>query len=446
MKKTVFYMRFFLLALCVALFAAIQARGSDAKEEQSDGRGLTPAPTEWRELFADDKGYHDEYDKIQAKEETFSGTLTYEEEKNPSTLMRWMPFKLDGVGVYVGSQDLKEYVGKKVEIVGKKNSFALEGQVVTEIWPLKIRVAAAQEEQPKAVEHKEIPAKAVNGLLFEIKLLNTRPLLPGDALEVEYRMTNMQDIENIRLIDIGIVPWGHSFISAKIMDSDGKPFPLPETKHALAVPPSPTCTLQPGCFYGRKQQIPLPQSLKPGKYTLTLHYNNGFDLKDKGSNCWTGKAESNTIVFEVTGADVKPVNGIQMFVRMKKETYTENEPVMVEARLYNAGDKEQEVYVPDDFLLNYYSQGTVTDEGGKVIEWRIREAERVSAEKYEKLLPGAVFVKEYDLRSVCTLPPGKYTFRLETSIPWVAQNDMPGPCISNEVHFEVVKAEKTENP
>ena len=434
MKKTVFYIRFFLLALCVALFAAIapfHARGEEAAPQKD---------TEWRELFADDKGYHDEYNKIQAKEETFSGVLTYEEEKNPSTLMRWTPFKLDGVGVYVGSQDLKEYVGKKVEIVGKKNSFALEGQVVTEIWPVKIRVVAAQEEQPKAVEQKEIPAKAVNGLLFEIKLLNTRPLLPGDkTLEFEHRFTNVGDKE------LQLREYPLQCFAEKLIGPDGSETEIDHPLYEMLPPERPAAILLPGDFYGGKHKVILAAGMKPGKYAFTLHYGTNWDLKDKGFNCWTGAIESNTIVFEVMGADVKPVNGIQMFIRMTKDVYTGDEPVMFEARLFNAGDKEQEVYVPDEYLLND-SQGTVTDEDGKVVEWRIGRDERLHDTKYAKLAPGAVFVKEYDLRSVCTLPSGKYTFRLTSNIPWSKMREIPGPSVSNEVHFEVVKSEDGVNP
>jgi hypothetical protein len=427
------YARFFLLALCVALpalFSALNARGDEA----------APKAGEWREIFADDKAYLDEYNKVKANEETFSGTLTFEEQEGASTLMRYTPYKLDGVGVYTGTKEvLKEYVGKKVEIIGKKNSFELEGQAVTEIWPVKIRLAAGGEE-PKGVEHKEIPAKPVNGLLFEIKMLKEHPLLPGDtAFEIEYRMTNVQEKGDIQLSVTAIL--GSEFLSANLIGPDGKPVQMPAVDVKLAPPVSPTCTLQPGCFYGGKQMVQLPQGLKPGRYSLSLVYKNTFDLKDKGFNCWTGAAESNTIVFRVAGASVKPVNGITMFVRMKKETYAAEEPVMVEVRLYNESDKEMEVYSPDDMLLTYYSTGTVTDENGKGVEWKIVKAVRAPDVKYEKLAAGAALTKEYDLRTACNLPPGKYTFRLTSNIPWQMKEEIPDPCVSNEVRFEVMKPE-----
>lgn len=428
MKKTVSCNRFVLLGLCVALFAAVTVAGARGDEASP------PKEAEWREIFADDKGYLDEYSKVKAAEETFTGTLTYEEQKGASTLMRWAPYKLDGVGVYTGSKDLKEYVGKKVEIIGKKNSFELEGQVVTEIWPVKIRLAA--QEPPKAVEQKEIPAKAVNGLLFEIKLLNTQPLLPGDkTLEFEYRFTNVGNKEDMQLAEY---PW--NCFAEKLIGPDGQEIGIMQARKELLPPARPGALLLPGCFYGGKQIVQVAQGLKPGKYSFALHYSNNEILKDKGFNCWTGEIESNTIVFEVAGADVKPVNGIMMFIRMTKEKYAADEPVMVEVRFYNASDKEQMVYVPDDILLTYYSQGAVTDESGKTLEWKKIVFVRAPDVKYEKLAPGAVFTKEYDLRSVCKLPAGKYTFRLTSKIPWAEQNETPDPLVSNEVRFEVVKA------
>jgi len=432
MKKTAMYGRFFLLAACVALTALLSAPNARGDE-------AAPKAGEWREIFADDKGYMDEYNKVQANEETFSGTLTFEEQKDASTLMRYTPYKLDGVGVYVGSKDLKEYVGKKVEIVGKKNSFELEGQAVTEIWPVKIRLAAGQEE-PKGVEHKEIPAKPVNGLLFEIEMVKERPLLPGDtAFEIEYRVTNVQDKGDIQLNVIAIL--GSEFLGAKLVGPDGKPVLMLAVDVDLAPPVSPTCTLQPGCFYGGKQVVQVSPGLKPGKYSLTFAYSNPFDLKDKGFNCWTGEVASNTIVFRVMGASAKAVNGITMFVRMKKETYAADEPVTVEVRLYNERDEEIGVYSPDDNLLTYYSTGTVTDENGKPLEWKKIVFVRAPDVKYEKLAAGAALTKEYDLRTACTLPPGKYTFRLTSNIPWAAADDEPGLCVSNEVRFEIMKSE-----
>jgi hypothetical protein len=433
MKKTLLSARFLLLAMCVALSVAVFS-ALYAKDEATP-----PKEGEWKEVFPGDKGYLDSYNKVTAKEETFSGVLKYEEQKGASTLMRWTPYKLDGVGVYVGSKDLKEYVGKKVEIIGKKNSFELEGQVVTEIWPVKIRLAAAQE-PPKAAEQKEIPAKPVNGLLFEIKMLKTQPLLPGDtSFEIEYRFTNVQEKGGIQLSFLQIL--GSEFLRANLIGPDGKPVPMPAVDVKLAPPASPTCTLQPGCFYGGKQMVQLPQGLKPGRYSLLFIYKNMSDLKEKGFNCWTGEIASDTIVFRVAGASAKAVNGITTFVRMKKETYAAEEPVMVEVRLYNESDKEREVYSPDDMLLTYYSTGTVTDANGKAVEWKTIKTFRAPDVKYEKLAAGAALTKEYDLRSACNLPPGKYTFRLTSNIPWSAEKEKLGPSVSNEVRFEIVKPE-----
>lgn len=429
MKKTVMYGRFFLLAACVALTALLSApsvRGDEA----------APKAGEWRVLFADDKGYLDSYGTNMAKEETFSGMLTYEEEGIPSTLMHYTPYKLHGVGVYTGKQDLKEFVGKMVEIVGKKTTIEIIDQAVTEIWPVKIRLAAGQEE-PKGVEHKEIPAKPVNGLLFEIKMVTERPLLPGDTtFEIEYRVTNVQEKDDIQLNFIAI--FGSGFLSVKLIGPDGKPISFSTASENFPPPDSPTCTLQPGCFYGGKKTVELPQGLKPGRYSLSFAYKNTSDLK---VSYWTGEIASNTITFRVAGASVKRINGITIFVRVKKEIYTADEPVMVEVRFYNESDKEMEVYSPDDNLLTYYSMGTVTDENGKPLEWKKIVFVRAPDVKYEKLAAGAALTKEYDLRSACTLPPGKYTFRLTSNIPWAAADGEPGLCVSNEVRFEVLKPE-----
>lgn len=81
----------------------------------------------------------EDYTLLKGKEEIFYGQLTYEECPEVSILMRCTPYKLNGISVYLGSQELKDYVGKEVEIIGKKHSFALEGEYLTEIWAAKIR-------------------------------------------------------------------------------------------------------------------------------------------------------------------------------------------------------------------------------------------------------------------------------------------------------------------
>ena len=371
MKTTVSCNRFVLLGLCVALFAAVTVAGARGDETPSPKQ----ADSEWNDLSANDKAYLDEYNKLAEKKETFTGTLTSPGQvKEPNIVMRDEPYALDGVNVFT-HKDLSAYVGKKVEIVGKKVTFELEGQTLTEIRPLKIRLMEAQEEQPQAVEHKEIPAKAVDGLLFEIKLLNTQPLLPGDtSFTVEYRFTNVQEKGDIQYLDNSGL-FNSEYFRATMTGPDGKPIHFDERRLQLLEPKGPTCTLQGGNFYGGKIQVQVWEGLKPGKYLLSFGYWNETDLKNKGFSLWTGKAQSNTIVFEVLGADVKPVNGVQMFIKMKKDVYAENEPVMVEVRFVNAGDKEQEVYVPDDMLLQLYSRGTVTDGDGKVVQWNNIEAE-----------------------------------------------------------------------
>lgn len=94
---------------------------------------------EWFSFLEEDIQYRDSYNTLKAPEESFKGTLTYQECPEVSILMRCTPYKLNGISVYVGSQELKEYGGKEVEIIGKKHSFALEGEHLTEIWAAKIR-------------------------------------------------------------------------------------------------------------------------------------------------------------------------------------------------------------------------------------------------------------------------------------------------------------------
>jgi len=141
------------------------------------------------------------------------------------------------------------------------------------------------------------------------------------------------------------------------------------------------------------------------------------------------------------------VNGIQMFIKMKKEKYAEDEPVMFEVRLYNSGDKVQYVISPEDSqFLRWWSAGTVTNEKGDKMEWKGSISGVPPYARYvpknAQLAPGAALTAEYDLREVCDLSPGKYTFRLTSFVFWPSPGgEKVDNLVSNEVRFEVVKAE-----
>jgi hypothetical protein len=208
----------------------------------------------------------------------------------------------------------------------------------------------------------------------------------------------------------------------------------------------PTATLKPGAFYGRRLTLNGSAMNNPGKYTIGCQYTNGDDLKDKGFNCWTGEVQCNTAVFD--GPPVwAPTAPIWLLVKAKPQ-YRAGEPVMIEVRLYNSGDKEKEVYVPDDELLRYYTSGTDYEDPPelgkadmpKAINWKPRVYKAAPKFTKEKLQPGRAFIKEYDLREVCDLAPGKYVLRLKSHIP-----DL-GDMSSNLVYFEIIPAEKPVKP
>jgi hypothetical protein len=99
----------------------------------------------WKYIFQNDGSYLTEYQKLNLPEESFTGLFSYVDcygpENESNTLMRCTPYKLGDQSVYAGSNDLKECVGKRAEVIGKKYSFELEGQQLTEIWPVRIRCA-----------------------------------------------------------------------------------------------------------------------------------------------------------------------------------------------------------------------------------------------------------------------------------------------------------------
>jgi len=98
----------------------------------------------WKPLFQDDISYMAEYQKLNLAEESFRGPFSFSDcysENESSSLMRCTPYRLGDFSVYSGSNDLGECVGKRAEVIGKKYSFELEGEQLTEIWPVRIRCA-----------------------------------------------------------------------------------------------------------------------------------------------------------------------------------------------------------------------------------------------------------------------------------------------------------------
>jgi hypothetical protein len=102
------------------------------------------ANASWKPLFQNDSSYMTEYKKLNLREESFNGFFSFSDcylEDESTSLMRCTPYRLGDFGVYSGSNDLRECVGKRAEVVGKKYSFELEGTQITEIWPVRIRCA-----------------------------------------------------------------------------------------------------------------------------------------------------------------------------------------------------------------------------------------------------------------------------------------------------------------
>lgn len=103
----------------------------------------TPEPLDpetWTLLLVDQASYQNMYQNLSESEEVFQGILEFQECPEISTIMRCTSYKLGDWDVYAGSEDLSPFVGRQVEIVGKKHSFALEGEEVREIWPRGIQL------------------------------------------------------------------------------------------------------------------------------------------------------------------------------------------------------------------------------------------------------------------------------------------------------------------
>jgi hypothetical protein len=283
----------------------------------------------------------------------------------------------------------------------------------------------------KKFEHKEIPAKPVNGLLAEVKALNS-PLYPGDDIALDFRLTNVREKGEIQIVDFEMLGLT---LRPVVTGPKGEEIPWPMARVMMEPPEYPAAVLQPGAFYGRKITLGPGNLRRPGRYSLAIRYSNNMALKEKGFECWTGELPSNTVVFEVADVDAPARDGIKMLVRMEKEKYREDEPVIVEVRLYNAGEKERKVYVPGGILLCYYSSGVIKDQNGKTLGWRHIKFCKAPDVTLGKLAPGKAFIREYDLRKECELPPGKYTFQLKSNIPNL------GKITSNEISFQIIKKE-----
>eukprot|EP01080_Neovahlkampfia_damariscottae_P006021 gene6021-10023_t len=78
---------------------------------------------------------------------TFDGTIVHTQDSGSGIMQRSNPYKLksdDGktTDIYCGETDeLKQYIGKKVTLQGKAESFEMEGSMVNEIWPCGIKLA-----------------------------------------------------------------------------------------------------------------------------------------------------------------------------------------------------------------------------------------------------------------------------------------------------------------
>jgi hypothetical protein len=146
-------MAFLMMVLLLLTGCACIGGGSDAGET---GMGEQAEPEqEWIEVFADQEWS----DFMAAEVSTFSGILRrVPDDPSPSFVMRFNPYKLelsssdaetgsvrfDEGGelrdIYCGSSDeLRPFIGARVEIQGWLNTMAVEGQLFVEIWPVRIR-------------------------------------------------------------------------------------------------------------------------------------------------------------------------------------------------------------------------------------------------------------------------------------------------------------------
>ena len=286
----------------------------------------------------------------------------------------------------------------------------------------------------------EAPPQEAGGLKLEINVVNA-PLYPGDDLQVDVRLTNVQKEGDIQIIDFPILDVTMHPVA---IGPDGQQITWPALAVSVKPPGSPTATLPPGGFYGRKITLDATQMRKPGKYAISVRYNNADTLKDKGFNCWTGNLQSNTAFFEVPDfSNVPAVDGIQMLVKAKPQ-YREDEPITIEVRLYNSADKEVEVYSLSDEFLSALSTGLVKDEKGNEIKWRYQPIKNFIYTT-TKLAPATAETMECNLRDVCDLPVGKYTLQLHSKIPLNKKGE-DIKLTSNEVTFEIIPTEKPAEP
>lgn len=112
------------ITLCLSPAAAV---------ENPQKKNFTP----WKALFPDA-----DWNKFPPKDlRIFRGVLRYEKEPPGfSFVMRYNPYKLGKHDVYCGgSDDLKPWVGKEVEIEGALKTMEVEGQLFVEIWPVRVR-------------------------------------------------------------------------------------------------------------------------------------------------------------------------------------------------------------------------------------------------------------------------------------------------------------------
>jgi hypothetical protein len=295
---------------------------------------------------------------------------------------------------------------------------------------------AAPPKEPGKPVLAENAAEAVNGLKAELTVVNA-PLYPGDDLQLDARLTNVQKDGDIQIVDYPMHWVCFNFI---VIGPDGQQITWPEPEMAIKQPEAPSATLPPGGFYGRKITLGATQMTKPGRYAISVRYSNGEALKDKGFNCWTGNVQSNTAFFEVPDfSNVPAVDGIKLLVKMKPQ-YREDEPVMIEVRLYNSSDKEKEINRLPDAYLQELSSAPIKDAKGNEVPYLPAAAGEAPPLVEVKLEPGEADTKEFCLSGARDLAPGKYTAQLhsQVSMPNAGLVNM----VSNEVSFEILAAEK----
>jgi hypothetical protein len=146
-------MAYFMIALLLLTGCACVGGGSDSDEP---GTAVQGEPgQEWIEVCADQEWS----DFMAAEVSTFSGILRrVPDDPMPSFVMRFNPYKLElfssdsATGsvlyeeggelrdIYCGSSDdLRPFLGTRVEIQGWLNTMDVEGQRFVEIWPVRIR-------------------------------------------------------------------------------------------------------------------------------------------------------------------------------------------------------------------------------------------------------------------------------------------------------------------